>query len=81
MPCINYTRKCFQLRSLKQRGIHDEQGLLELNAAKEKMVQDVRRLERNIAWKKVERKESNLDKERGKNGIFRSGIESITHNY
>ena len=54
--------------------------MLELNAAKKKMVQDVRRLERNVA-KKLERKVSNPDKERGKNGIFRSGIKSVSRNY
>ena len=51
--------------------------MLELNAAKKKMVQDVRRLERNIARKKEERKVSNQHKERGKNGIFRSGIKCL----
>ena len=75
MLCLKYTRKCFQLHSLKQRGIQDEEDLLELNAARENMVQSVRRLERNIARKKEEReKVLNRDKERGKSGICRSGI-------
>ena len=73
--CIKYTRKCFQLLSLKQRGIQDEEDLLELNAARENMVQSVRRLERNIARKKEEREKLlNRDNERGKNSIHRSGI-------
>ena len=75
MLCIKYTWKLFQLQSLKQRSIQDEQELLEFNANKEKMVQNVRRLERNIAKKKEEReKVLNRDNERGKNGICRSGI-------
>ena len=73
--CIKYTRKCFQLQSLKKRSIQDEQDLLEANAAKENMVQSVRRLERNIARKKEEReKVLNRDNGRGKNRIRRSGI-------
>ena len=75
MLCIKYTWKLFQLQSLKQRGIQDEQDLLDLNAEKEKMVKNVRRLERNIARKKEEReKVLNRDKERGKNESCRSGI-------
>ena len=75
MFCIKYTRKCFQLQRLKQRGIQEEQDLIEVNAEKEKMVQNVRRLERNIARKKEEReKVMNRDNGRGKNRIRRSGI-------
>ena len=60
---------------MKQRGIQDEQDLLHVNAAKEHMVQNVRRLERNIARKKEEReKVMNRDNGRGKNRIRRSGI-------
>ena len=72
---VMYYWKLFQLQSLKQRGIQDEQDLLDLNAEKEKMVKNVRRLERNIARKKEEReKVFNRDNERGKNGSCRSGI-------
>ena len=75
MLFIKDTLKCFQLQRLKQRSIEDQQDLLELVAAKEKMAQKVRRLERNIARKKEEReKVSNRDNEKGKNGIRRSGI-------
>ena len=70
MLCIKYTWKCFQLQSIKQRSIQDQQDLLELNAAMEKMVENVRRLERRIARKKAERqKVLNRDIGRGKNGL------------
>ena len=72
---IKDTLKCFQLRSLKQRSLQDQRDLLKLNAAKEKMAQNVRRLERNIARKKEEReKVLNRDNERGKNRIRRCPV-------
>ena len=44
----------------------------------EKMIENVRRLERSIARKKAEReKVLNRDQKRGKNEIFKSGIISI----
>ena len=78
MLCIKYTWKCFQLQSIKQRSIQDQQDLLELNATMDKMVENVRKLERSIARKKAERENVlNRDKERGKNGICKSGIINI----
>ena len=78
MLCIKYTWKCFQLQSIKQRSIQDQQDLLELNATMDKMVENVRKLERSIARKKAERENVlNRDKERGKNGVCKSGIINI----